>query len=89
MTSDALNRLRRIDHLIQMKGTGTLEKLGKRLGMSRTSVYECLKLMKEFGAPIKYCKYRQTYYYDEEGSFNISFRPNNRIMIKSEETSNF
>jgi len=88
MTRDALNRLQRIDYLIRIKGTGSLGKLGKRLGLSRTSTYEYLKLMKEFGAPIKYCKYRETYYYDEEGSFVICFYAKGAIRLNNIEISN-
>ena len=62
-----------IDHLIRIKGTGTAEALGDRLGISRASVYEYLNLMKDNGAPIKFCKFRQSYYYNEDGSFAIRF----------------
>lgn len=88
MTRDTLNRLQRIDYLIRRKGTGTLLELGERLGLSRTSTYEYLKLMKEFGAPIKYCKHRQTYYYDEEGTFLICFHPNGKSSSTSSEVRN-
>lgn len=73
MTTDIFDRIKRIDNLIQMKGTGTAGELAERLGISRAQVYEYLNLMKDFGAPIKYCKYRQSYYYDEEGKFLTCF----------------
>lgn len=73
MTIDALNRMQRIDHLIRIKGTGTPAQLAYRLGMSKRSVFDYLNLMKEFGAPIKFCTSRKSYYYDEEGTFSISF----------------
>lgn len=72
---ETLRRIKMIDHLIKIKGTGTAEALGDRLGISRASVYEYLNLMKDNGAPIKFCKFRQSYYYDEEGSFTICFQP--------------
>ena len=75
MTKDTLQRLERIDHLIRIKGTGTAAELGDRLGLSRATVYEYLNLMKLFGAPIKFCKFRQSYYYNEDGCFTTRFVP--------------
>lgn len=75
MTIDALERLQRIDYLIRIKGTGTAAELGDRVGLSRATVYEYLNLMKFYGAPIKFCRFRQSYYYDEDGSFTTRFIP--------------
>lgn len=73
MTRDALHRLERIDHLIQIKGTGSPIQLANRIGVSERCLYKYLNIMKEFGAPIKFCNARQSYYYDEVGHFKISF----------------
>lgn len=70
-----LRRIKFIDQLIRIKGTGTAEKLGERLGISRSAVYEYINLMKAYGAPIKFCKFRQSFYYGEEGRFITSFLP--------------
>ncbi|WP_205509670.1 HTH domain-containing protein [Longitalea arenae] len=78
---ETLKRIELLDHLIKIKGTGTAKKLGERLGLSRATVYVYLNIMKVHGAPIKFCKYRQSYYYDEEGSFTIRF-------LKKDELSN-
>jgi len=77
MQKEIFNRIARIDYLIRIKATGTPAQLAERLGMSERSVYEYINLMKELGAPIKFNSYRQTYYYDTEGSFAISFFPKN------------
>lgn len=74
MTKDTLQRLERIDRLIQTKATGTPTKLASRIGISERCVYKYLNLMKDFGAPIKFDNGRQSYYYDEEGYFKISFK---------------
>lgn len=74
MQKDILQRLTRIDYLIRIKGTGTPVQLADKLGLSVRSVYEYLNLMREFGAPIKFDSYRETYYYEEEGSFLVSFQ---------------
>lgn len=68
-----MNRLERIDYLIRIKGTGTPAQLAQRLGMSKRAIFDYLNLMREYGAPIKFCNARQSYYYDEEGYFRISF----------------
>lgn len=75
MQKEIFHRLERIDQLIRIKATGTPTELASKLGISERSVYEYLNLMKELGAPIKFNSYRQSYYYDEEGSFTISFLP--------------
>jgi predicted DNA-binding transcriptional regulator YafY len=74
---ETLKRIKFIDQLIRIKGTGTAERLAERLGVSRATVYVYLNLMKENGAPIKFCKFRQSYFYDEEGSFAIRFLKKN------------
>lgn len=67
------NRLQTINWLIRIKGTGTPQQLSKRLKISERTLYELLKVMKEMGAPIHYCRYRQTYYYSEDGEFCVRF----------------
>ena len=81
MQKEIFHRLERIDHLIRIKATGTPTELASKLGISERSVYEYLNLMKELGAPIKFNSYRQSYYYDEDGGFNISFLPGDRRVI--------
>lgn len=74
MTSKAIQCLKRIDYFIQKKGTGTPQQLAARLGVTERCLYKYLNVMKECGAPIKFSNSRQSYYYDEDGHFNISFR---------------
>jgi bacteriocin-like protein len=62
-----ITRLRFIDSLINKKATGDTKRLAKKLGLSRSATLEYLKEMKELGFPIKYCKKRKSYYYEEEG----------------------
>lgn len=74
MRKNILERLERIDRLIQIKGTGNPGKLAARLKMSERSLYQYLSLMRELGAPIKFDQFRETYYYSEDGQFTISFQ---------------
>lgn len=71
--AETLRRIKYIDHLIQKKRTGNAGELGEKLGISRTAIFQYINLMKENGAPIKFSKSRQTYYYALEGCFTISF----------------
>lgn len=80
MTTDTLQRLQRIDHLIQTKATGTPQKLADKIGISERCVYKYLNIMKDFGAPIKFSNSRQSYYYDEDGYFKISFKFKRRVL---------
>jgi biotin operon repressor len=74
MTLNSFKRIERLDRLIRTKATGRPDQLAIKLGMSKRSVFDYINLMKQNGAPIKFCPYRQSYYYDEEGFFKISFR---------------
>ena len=73
MQKAILNRLDRIDQLIRIKGTGTPAQLAGKLGLSERSMYEYIRLMKEFGAPVVYSRERQSYYYLYQGRFIVRF----------------
>lgn len=73
MQKEIFQRLKRLDHLIRIKGTGTPLQLAEKLGLSERSVYEYINLMKDLGAPIKFDAYRESYYYEREGHFLVSF----------------
>ncbi|MBN2681471.1 MAG: HTH domain-containing protein [Bacteroidales bacterium] len=66
--SENLERIRRIDHLIQTKATGAPVDLAKKLGVSERTVYELIKFIKhEMSAPVKYSRIQRTYYFEREG----------------------
>lgn len=74
MRKDFIDRLQAIDRLIQRKATGNPREFARRLRLSRSSLYDYLTLLKNFGAPIRYCKRRLTFFYKEEGGFCFQFR---------------
>ena len=76
MKREIFQRLKRIDRLIQIKGTGTPSELAGKVGVSERSLYEYIRLMKEFGAPVEYSRMRKSYFYKEEGQFAIGFLNN-------------
>jgi predicted DNA-binding transcriptional regulator YafY len=70
-----LQRLIRLDHLIQYKSTGTPTDCAQKIGISERSLYDYLRTLKEMGAPVRFSRGRRTYYYTEGGHFHISFLP--------------
>ena len=71
---EVINRLHTIDHLIRIRGTGAPSSLARHLKISERSLYELIRLMKDMGAAIGYDKLRRSYYYEEEGRFDFSFK---------------
>jgi predicted DNA-binding transcriptional regulator YafY len=68
-----LNLLLKLDLFIRQKGTGVPRDFARKLGISERSLYEYLKVLKDLGAPIKWSRSEQSYYYSVEGKFQISF----------------
>ena len=73
---DTLKRLKRIDFLIQSKSTGTPNELAEKLNISERWVYEYINILKNLGAPIKYCDITRSYLYEDDGKFLIEFKNN-------------
>lgn len=73
MPKKFLERFKKIDYLIGIRGTGTPAQLADKLDISESMVYEYLSVLRDQGAPIAYDKERQTYYYEKKGSFKIIF----------------
>ena len=73
MPTKFIERFRRIDHLIATMATGTPAQLAEKLDMSESTLYEFLKVLKEFDAPIEFDNQRNTYYYTTKGRMIIRF----------------
>lgn len=69
MQLEQIRRFGQLDHLIRIKGTGNPEQLASRLGVSKRMVFKYISTMKRLGAPIKYCIFRCSYYYECDGQF--------------------
>jgi len=70
---EQIKRIERIDQLIRMKATGTPNSLAKKLVISERSVRRLITIMKNMGAPIYYCHYKKSYYYDQKVHFKFGF----------------
>lgn len=68
------DRLRRLHRLINLRATGSPSELAERLGTTERTIYNWIALMKSMGAPIVFCRYRKTYYYEREVELLIGFR---------------
>lgn len=66
-----LQCLKRMDTLIHTKSTGCPTCFARRLGVSPASLYRYLNDLKNLGAPIQYCKVRESYLY--EHPFQLTF----------------
>ena len=71
---DYLERIKRIDQLVRLQATGTAKELSEKLGVSKSTVYEYLNIMKEMNAPLKYNELAKTYYYTNLGKFEFGFK---------------
>jgi hypothetical protein len=59
-----IERIKKMHKLICGEKTGSPLTFAKRLCLSRSQFYNELDLIKELDAPIKYCKKRETFYYE-------------------------
>ena len=66
-------RISRIDRLIRLKATGSPANLAQRLEISESGLYRYIGYMRIMGAPIIFCKYRNSYVYENNGKFQMGF----------------
>jgi transcription initiation factor IIE alpha subunit len=64
--TEQLEALERLHLLIKRKGTGTPKELAQLFKVSYSTIKSLLRILKEKGLPICYCRSQRTYYYDYE-----------------------
>jgi len=70
-----LEKLDRLDNLIRRKATGCPDELAKRLGLSRSSLFEFISFLRDvMEAPIHYNKYIPSYTYKYPTKFHLNFK---------------
>ena len=69
-----IERIERIDKLIQKKATGTPQELSNKLGVCERMVFDYIKEMKKRGAPILFCKKIKSYIYTTSTYFECNFK---------------
>lgn len=66
--------IERIDSLIKKRATGSPEQMAHQLGVSRSTWFNYLTVLKEdLHFPIEYDRQAHTYYYGKAGSFKIGY----------------
>lgn len=75
---EKLQLIERVDGLISRKCTGSPSSLASRLSTSERNIYHLIGTMKEMGAPIYFCKTRNSYCYKEQVRFSFGFMANER-----------
>ncbi|MEW7281142.1 HTH domain-containing protein [Aquimarina sp. 2201CG1-2-11] len=70
-----LELIDRMDQLIRLQATGSPRTLASRLGISRTTVYRLIDVMKELNAPVSYDIKLQSFVYESAVKFKVGFIP--------------
>ncbi len=68
-----IGRIHHLDALIRTKATGNPKQLAKKMSLSERAVLQYIRMLKEMGCPVKFCRKRNSYYYEKEGKVIISF----------------
>lgn len=66
-----MERYERILLLIKRKATGSPKELARCIGISESTLYEHLRVLKERGADIEYCDCRISYILKNDFSINF------------------
>lgn len=69
-----IDRINLINKLISQSKTGNQSELAKRLNISTSRLARIIEYMKDQGAPIKFNRARNTYYYESRYSIKIDVK---------------
>ncbi len=81
----SLDRIKKINKLIKGQQTGTPDKFANKLNLGRRQLYNILDELKIMGAPIKYCRKKETFFYEDDFDLQISYSVK---IVEDEETRN-
>ncbi len=65
--------LKHIDALIRKQATGTPEELGEKVNRKPSSVHRFIRILKSWGAPIRYSRTLRSYVYTEPCKFIVGY----------------
>ncbi len=71
--SSNIERIERMHRMIAHKRTGCPKEFARKMGVSRSMIYQLIRELKALGAPISYCKYYRSYKYIYPVDFKIGF----------------
>lgn len=78
---EKLNTIERLHQLIRRQATGSPQTLANKFDISYRAIFNIIDLIKQMGAPVEYCIYKQTYYYTFECELNIGYISKNKQKI--------
>ena len=67
-------QIERADRFIRNEATGTSTEFANLLGTSKSTVFRMLQFIREHNFPVKYCRFRRTFYYEYSGKLEVSFK---------------
>lgn len=70
---ECLERIEELDSLIQLEKTGRPNELAENLDLSVRQIYRLIGFMKNRGAEIEFCNYKQSYTYVNPVKFQMGF----------------
>ena len=68
-----IERLQKLNKLIEQQRTGSPTELANRLGISRSKMYEILDEIRSLGKRIKYDRSLESFYYTDHAKLDIKF----------------
>jgi len=83
---EKLNTIERLHQLIRLRATGNPKTLADKFGISRRAIFDIINILKQMGAPVEYCIYKQSYCYVQECDFKIGFFGGN--VLREEQYNN-
>ena len=72
--SKQINAFKFIDHCMSKKTTSKVSEIARILCISERQVFNYIRIMRDEGAPITYCRKTHRYCYTEKGHFQIGFQ---------------
>ena len=82
-----LQRFNKTNKLIIAENTGNPENFAEKLGVCRSHLFNIIEQFKEYGAPIRYSKKNETYYYTSV--FNLELKYSLKTTTETEEKEIF
>jgi hypothetical protein len=70
---EQLERLKKMNRLIKSERTGTPEEFAGKLGICQSHLFNLIEELKIMGAPIRYSRTRQTYFYTTEFEIKLQY----------------
>lgn len=77
-----IERIKKIHYLISSEKTGSPCVFAEKIHLSRRQLYNVLDIIKNFDAPLKHCKKRESFYY--ELPFDLELNYSLKIILDKE-----